>query len=31
MSELWQFAPVGLSAGSAYALVALGIVAVYRG
>lgn len=31
MSELWQFAVIGLSAGGAYALVSLGIVAVYRG
>jgi sulfate-transporting ATPase len=31
LSELWQFAVIGLSAGGAYALVALGIVAVYRG
>ncbi|XVQ14758.1 ABC transporter permease subunit [Spirillospora sp. CA-255316] len=31
MTELWQFALVGLAGGGAYALVALGIVAVYRG
>ncbi|CAO5154262.1 branched-chain amino acid transport system ATP-binding protein [Frankia sp. AiPs1] len=31
MSELWQFALIGLSGGGAYALVALGIVAVNRG
>ncbi len=31
MSELWQFALVGLAGGSAYALMALGVVAVYRG
>lgn len=31
MSQLWQFAIVGLAGGSAYALMALGVVAVYRG
>jgi sulfate-transporting ATPase len=31
MSELWQFALVGLAGGGAYALTALGVVAVYRG
>lgn len=31
MSELWQYAVVGLSSGGAYALLALGVVAVYRG
>lgn len=31
LSELWQFALVGLAGGGAYALVALGVVAVYRG
>jgi sulfate-transporting ATPase len=31
LTELWQFALVGLAGGGAYALVALGIVAVYRG
>jgi sulfate-transporting ATPase len=31
LSQLWQFVLVGLSAGGAYALVALGVVAVYRG
>lgn len=31
MSQLWQFALIGLAGGGAYALVALGVVAVYRG
>jgi sulfate-transporting ATPase len=31
LSQLWQFVLVGLTAGGAYALVALGVVAVYRG
>jgi sulfate-transporting ATPase len=31
VSQLWQFILVGFSSGGAYALVALGIVAVYRG
>jgi sulfate-transporting ATPase len=31
LSQLWQFALIGLAGGGAYALVALGVVAVYRG
>jgi sulfate-transporting ATPase len=31
VSELWLFAAVGLAAGGAYALTAVGIVTVYRG
>lgn len=31
MSEVWQYTLIGLSSGSAFALVALGVVAVYRG
>jgi ABC-type branched-subunit amino acid transport system ATPase component/branched-subunit amino acid ABC-type transport system permease component len=31
VTELWQFALAGLAGGSAYALTALGVVAVYRG
>ena len=31
MLHFWQFALVGLAGGSAYALLALGVVAVYRG
>jgi ABC-type branched-subunit amino acid transport system ATPase component/ABC-type branched-subunit amino acid transport system permease subunit len=31
MPEVWQYALIGLSSGSAFALVALGVVAVYRG
>jgi sulfate-transporting ATPase len=31
VTQLWQFALVGLAGGSAYALMGLGVVAVYRG
>lgn len=31
MDDLWQFAVLGLTAGGAYALTSLGVVAVYRG
>src|SRR5450631_3610693 len=30
MSEVWQYALIGLSSGSAFALVALGVGAVYQ-
>ena len=31
MAQFWQYALIGLAGGSAYALMGLGIVAVYRG